>query len=84
MDKFDKDTQFAISSFIDQCLSLPEFTTQYLFLSLKREYLFKELLDDCLKFCSSWMIWENGDLFISVLDNIKDESDREQIKIVEG
>ena len=29
------------------------------------------------------MIWDNGDLFLSILDNIKDKKEKEAIKIVE-
>ena len=46
-DTFDKDTLFSLSTFFDSALSTPDFSTQYLYLNLKREYYLKDLLDVC-------------------------------------
>lgn len=68
---------------MDNALSVPSFATQYLFLNLKREYLLRDLLDECLRNSNHSVIFENGELFLSVLDKITDPENKQKIAILE-
>jgi len=82
LDKFDRDTQFAISSFIDNELTRRDFATQYLFLLLKRGFVMKEIPEKCLQFSSHFTIQENGPLFLSIFEKM-DPKMRTDCKILE-
>lgn len=71
-DKFDKDTQEAISTFIDDALATSKYlSAQYLYLNLKREYVLKDLLDVCLHNANHFVIYQNADLFQWVFENME-------------